>query len=47
MQETAAIVELNQLHEAKNLEALAKHPMLYLKPEWAIEIAESDNWVAK
>lgn len=43
---TVAEVEFNQLR-ARGLEVLAKHPYLYLKPNWAIEIARSDDWAAK
>ena len=38
MLKTIAIIELNQLYAAKDWLALARHPFIYLKPEWAMEL---------
>ena len=44
MLEAIAIIELNQLHAAKKFGELAEHPMIYLKPEWVIELASNENY---
>ncbi len=42
--EVAAMIELEQLHEKREERKLARHPYLYLKPEYAKELVDSENW---
>ena len=37
--EAIDLIELNQLYAAGDTQSLAAHPKIYLKPEWAMEIA--------
>ncbi len=38
--DVAALIELEQLHAKRETEKLANHPMIYLKPEWAIALSQ-------
>ena len=43
MIKAVALIELEQLYAAKDFKALARHPGLHLKPEWAQELANNNN----
>lgn len=45
MLEIARQLELNDLYVNKNFEALAEHPYIYLKPEWAMDLAKGKKSV--
>ena len=42
--EVAAMIELEQLHAKREERKLARHPYLYLKPEWVKELVDHGRW---
>ena len=41
--EALTIIELNQLYAAGKFEELAKHPGIYLEPEWAMGLTLNES----
>lgn len=43
MLKTTAMVVLNQIYATQNWCVLALHDMIYLKPDWAMELAKNNK----